>query len=182
MLYVTEVSKSELCVTMSSSLTFVKDFIDDVFEYTQKQGLPVDEFAFKFAITEAITNAIEHGNKENVRLLARFRLSFDAQSLTMVFEDEGSGFNWQERITNCPDDSAESGRGLFIIKECGYDMEFSGTGNILTLTYSFDACPTATVQGTSGSHFASAEQRSAGQNPLHFPNGGQSYRLEGAVE
>lgn len=143
MLYVAEVSRDELCITVCSNLIFVKDFIDDVFEYVQKRGLPIDEFSFKFSLTEAITNTIEHGNKGNSRLLTKFKLSFDDKSLKMVFKDEGAGFNWQERVVDCPDDTAESGRGFFIIKECGYDIHFNESGNQLTLTYSFvDTCQT----------------------------------------
>lgn len=142
MLYVAEVSRSELCITMSSSLVLVKDFIDDVFDYVQKRELPIDEFSFKFTITEAMTNAIEHGNRENARFLTRFKLTFDDKSIKMVFRDEGSGFNWQDRVIDCPDDVAESGRGFFIMKECGYDINFNESGNQLTLTYSFaDVCP-----------------------------------------
>lgn len=135
MLYVAEVSKKELCVTMSSSLSLVQDFIDDVAEYVQSREIPVDEFSFKFAITEAVTNAIEHGNSKNSRLLVKFRLWVEAGSLRMFFEDEGTGFNWEEYQTvTCPKSSAESGRGLFIIKQCGYDFEFNEVGNRLLLT------------------------------------------------
>ena len=136
MLYVAEVSKNELHVTMSSSLSLVQDFIDDVADYVQTRKVPIDEFSFKFAITEALTNAIEHGNKNNTRRLVRFKLWIEEGNLRMLFEDEGEGFDWNEfREVACPDCTAESGRGLFIIKQCGYEFEYNETGNCLSLTH-----------------------------------------------
>lgn len=137
MLYVTEVSRNEFRITMSSSLSLIKDFIEEVAEYAKAREIPVDEFSLKFALVEAVTNAIEHGNKKNARLLVKFFLSFDDRNLQMVFEDEGTGFNWRERhLMSCPDSTAISGRGLFIIKECGFTIHFNEAGNRLTLARS----------------------------------------------
>ncbi|MGD9127962.1 MAG: ATP-binding protein [Planctomycetia bacterium] len=136
MLYVAEVSKNDLHFTIASSLSLVQDFIDDVAEYVQTRAIPVDEFSFKFALTEAVTNAIEHGNKKNPRRLVKFRLWEEEGSLRMSFEDEGSGFDWREyQDPSCPDSTAESGRGLFIIGQCGYEVEFNEAGNLVTLTH-----------------------------------------------
>lgn len=136
MLYVTEVSKNELYITMASSLSLVQDFIDDVAEYVQTRTIPIEEFSFKFAIAEALTNAIKHGNKNNSRRLIKFKLWVEEGVLRMFFEDEGEGFDWKayQEVT-CPDSTAESGRGLFIIKQCGYDFEFNEAGNRLSLAH-----------------------------------------------
>jgi serine/threonine-protein kinase RsbW len=87
------------------------------------------------AVTEAVGNAIVHGNKKNPdkKVTVVFRLHADR--IEVAVSDEGEGFH-PEQIDN-PLDPAnlmkENGRGIFILKSLMDDVhfEFSPKGTTL---------------------------------------------------
>lgn len=109
-------------------------------EVNSEFGLEHDRFVnFQIAISEALVNAIVHGNKENPEKFVYIEIEFDQISLTIKIKDEGAGFELEE-IPDPTDNSnilKEHGRGIFIIKsfvdkfECNSSNE--GTQFILTI-------------------------------------------------
>lgn len=103
-------------------------------------GLGHDRFInFQIAVSEALVNAIVHGNKGNPKKSVFIDIEFDESKLAVKIKDEGEGFNLEE----IPDPTInnnllkEHGRGIFIIKsfvdkfECNPSKQ--GTEFILTI-------------------------------------------------
>lgn len=72
----------------------------------------------QIASSEAIVNAIVHGNKEDPSKKVKTEIAHDFLEMTITISDEGSGFD----IEKLPDPTSEEnllkecGRGIFIIR------------------------------------------------------------------
>ncbi|RMG69018.1 MAG: ATP-binding protein [Calditrichaeota bacterium] len=89
--------------------------------------------AIRMALVEALSNAIEHGNKFDLRkqVLVEFRI--DRNAFTGVIRDEGEGFDAEahQSLTEINLSHNERGRGLFIIRKFMDEIRFSKKGNSL---------------------------------------------------
>ena len=91
------------------------------------------------AVTEATTNAIIHGNKNNKLKLVRISVFVDGSNLTIIIKDEGKGFD--PSIVPDPTDPEnllkDSGRGLYLMRiymdGLTYNQTPEGTETILKL-------------------------------------------------
>jgi serine/threonine-protein kinase RsbW len=108
-------------------------------EINQKFNLNNEKFInLQIAATEAVINAIVHGNKENSTKNVYVDMYYDSEKLTVDIRDEGKGFD----IGTIPDPTKnenllkEGGRGLFIIKTlCDlFEFQSTGKGSILKIT------------------------------------------------
>lgn len=94
---------------------------------------------FIVAITEAIANAILHGNRQDASKQVWLRFSYDpAQRLLVVeVEDEGVGFD----PTTLPDPTVEenllreSGRGIFLMRNLADAVEYKKGGRCVELRF-----------------------------------------------
>lgn len=83
------------------------------------------------SITEAVNNAIIHGNGQDESKKVYVRLATDANHLIFVIEDEGKGFDYN----NLPDPTAPenlekpTGRGVFLMKNLSDMVIFNEAGN-----------------------------------------------------
>lgn len=85
-----------------------------------------DKDSLAIAVSEAVTNAIVHGNRQDRRkkVFIRFRLSADR--ITVYVKDEGEGFD-PDQLENPLDPEnilRENGRGIFILKSIMDKVEF----------------------------------------------------------
>lgn len=113
-------------------------------------------------IHELIVNAIEHGNlelgfEEKTMLLRRGTwlqevqrrealpeyarrevwVTFEQSDLEshLVISDDGQGFDWRYWMQECEPDELPNGRGLRIVRQCGFDaVTFNARGNEVTVT------------------------------------------------
>ena len=89
------------------------------------------------AVTEAVTNAIVHGNKNNTSKFVT--ISVDKLKMEVVFTvvDDGGGFDY----TNLPDPTAPenvekpNGRGIFLMKNLSDKVEFFDGGKKVCITF-----------------------------------------------
>ena len=90
------------------------------------------------AVTEAVNNAIQHGNKENGSLQIDVSVLDSTNSICFSVKDEGPGFDF----SNLPDPTSpenllkENGRGIFLMKNLADKVEFLGQGNQVSLFFS----------------------------------------------
>mgnify|MGYP001185670676 CR=1 FL=1 len=90
------------------------------------------------AVTEAVNNAIQHGNRENGSLQIDVSVLDSTNSICFSVRDEGPGFDFN----NLPDPTApdnllkENGRGIFLMKNLADKVEFLGEGNQVSLFFS----------------------------------------------
>lgn len=92
---------------------------------------------FNIAVSEALINAIMHGNKESADKKVFVEINENENSLEVIVKDEGKGFN----LDNIPDPTdtgnlhKEHGRGVYIMKLLtdGYDCTFDNSGTKVRL-------------------------------------------------
>ncbi|MFQ5652002.1 MAG: ATP-binding protein [bacterium] len=96
-----------------------------------------DKDSLAIAVTEAVNNAILHGNKQDPSKRVFIRFLFHATRLEVTIKDEGRGFN-PEQVSDplAPENLLkESGRGIFILSslmdDIRYEFDEDGTKVIL---------------------------------------------------
>ncbi len=89
------------------------------------------------SVTEAVNNAIVHGNNNNPNKNVRIESDFVDNFLKISISDEGEGFDF----TNIPDPTAQeniekiNGRGIFLIKNLSDGVEFLNNGSEILITF-----------------------------------------------
>jgi len=117
------------------NLRLVEKLIDDVCQiYNVNQDCYGN---ILIAVTEAVNNAISHGNNNNPSKKVSIGFESDEKQLTFKIEDEGPGFDYQ----NLPDptDPANlekiNGRGVFLMKNLADKIEFQNNGKQVSLSF-----------------------------------------------
>lgn len=104
-----------------------------------------DEFKFDddiygnimIAVTEAVNNAIIHGNRNDKDKNVHLELDVTDNQISFTIEDEGKGFEYD----SLPDPTAPEnldkpgGRGIFLIKNLTDEVEFTNEGKAITLRF-----------------------------------------------
>lgn len=92
-------------------------------------------------LSEAATNAIVHGNKENPEKKVIIRGFLNGNKLLISVKDEGDGFD----PDSIPDPLKEEnlmnigGRGVYLIKEYADDLDFDENGTKLEMMFKLDS-------------------------------------------
>jgi len=120
-----------------NNLITVEEFVN---YFSVELGLDREKInGLLLAVTEATTNAIIHGNKNNKLKMVRIYVFVDGQTVTIKIKDEGKGFD--PSIVPDPTDPEnllkDSGRGLYLMRVymdgLSYNKTNEGTETILTL-------------------------------------------------
>lgn len=87
------------------------------------------------AVIEAGTNAIKHGNQEDLNKYVHFEFIIQPDKIVVVVQDEGKGFN-REDVPD-PLDPANllksSGRGVFLMEACMDSVTYEKSGTIVKM-------------------------------------------------
>lgn len=90
------------------------------------------------ALTEALSNAILRGNREDPDKHVHVRVSVTTRQLVMEVKDEGNGFDIEDctRDPGRPENvEREDGRGLFLMRSLMDSVErYDDDGNVVRLT------------------------------------------------
>ena len=129
-----ETSTVELS-SQPESLSTVEKIIEEV---RTKYNVSEDVFGnMLVAITEAVTNAIYHGNKADPKKKISVSYLLSNHNLSFTVADEGPGFDFY----NLPDPTApenlekECGRGIFLMKHLTDQLIFSENGRVVELNF-----------------------------------------------
>lgn len=90
--------------------------------------------------TEAVNNAIIHGNKCDLEKKVNFELCANHDLIEVTVRDEGNGFD-PESVSNPLEAEnlfKSSGRGIFIIKELSNRTNIISTPNGTTVCFTFE--------------------------------------------
>ena len=121
--------------SLTENIRMIESFIDNA-----KERFHLDEDLYgniMIAVTEAVNNAIKHGNSNNTSKNVFLSLTLDDNLLKFVVKDEGNGFDHD----NLPDPTAPEnlekpgGRGIFLMKHLSDEVEFSENGKIVELSF-----------------------------------------------
>ncbi|MBC8488066.1 MAG: ATP-binding protein [Bacteroidetes bacterium] len=89
------------------------------------------------ALTEAFTNALEHGNKKDPDKSITIDFQKTSTGLSFSIKDEGKGFDFKS-FPDMKDGGKEKvfpGRGLFLIKTLADEVNFNNTGNEIEMGF-----------------------------------------------
>lgn len=91
-------------------------------------------------ISEAITNAVIHGNKHDNEKSVKLEINVNDFFLEASIEDEGNGFDFNNlpNPINEANRIKEGGRGLYIIKMYSDSAEFKKDGSLLKMRFKID--------------------------------------------
>ncbi len=89
------------------------------------------------SLTEAVSNAIIHGNQKDSSKYVRIEISNSSSQLRVVVEDEGVGFNYRDLPDPTTAEKIEccGGRGVYLIRELCDTMEFKKNGRRVELYF-----------------------------------------------
>lgn len=118
------------------NIHLAEKLIDDV---VAEYGVKEDYYGeLLIAMTEAVNNAIVHGNKLDAS--KQVTLTFDIiedRLMRFIVEDEGPGFDYN----NLPDPTAPEniekphGRGVFLMRKLADNCDFQDNGRIVILDF-----------------------------------------------
>jgi serine/threonine-protein kinase RsbW len=119
----------------TQSLRLVERLVEDVC-----QIYSVNEDCYGnmlIAVTEAVNNAILHGNKNDPEKYVRIGFESDTEKFVFSIADEGEGFDY----TNLPDPTDPvniekiSGRGVFLMSSLADSIQFEQNGSKVLLSF-----------------------------------------------
>jgi serine/threonine-protein kinase RsbW len=117
------------------NIRMIESFIDNA-----KERFHLDEDIYgniMIAVTEAVNNAIKHGNAGNSSKNVYLSLFLNENLLKFTIKDEGPGFDYH----NLPDPTSPEnlekpgGRGIFLMKHLSDEVEFKDGGKIVELSF-----------------------------------------------
>lgn len=122
-----------------SNITKVEALIDRVCD---ELGLNEDFYGnILIAVTEAVNNAIVHGNQSVESKQVTIEVDYEGTNLTFNVIDTGEGFDFQ----NLPDPTAPEniekpdGRGIFLMKNLSDEVNFDLNGSKVSITFAVNA-------------------------------------------
>ena len=121
------------------SISEIENFIEVVCEQLR---VSEDNYGnILIAITEAVNNAITHGNKLDASKKVNLEMEVNNKELYFIVSDEGEGFD----IDAVPDPtlpeniSKINGRGVFLMKNLSDEVLFKNNGSKIVLKFSLSA-------------------------------------------
>jgi anti-sigma regulatory factor (Ser/Thr protein kinase) len=124
-------------IVIPSRPEFIRLLINQMCLSAEQAGYVEDQLdnSLRLALVEALTNAMEHGNKWDSEKTVRVKASFSRSEMKVTISDQGRGFSWH----SLPDPTsevnltAERGRGVFLMRTIVDEVKFNQPGNQVTL-------------------------------------------------
>lgn len=113
----------------------VESFVEHLVD---KYGISPDVYGnILISLTEAVTNAITHGNDSDKTKIVQVRLKKQNNRIAFLISDEGRGFDFD----NLPDPTAPEnllkigGRGVFLMRQLSDDVAFYDNGSTVEICF-----------------------------------------------
>ena len=121
--------------SLSENIRMIESFIDNAKE---RFHLNDDIYGnIMIAVTEAVNNAIKHGNQNNPKLNVALSLLLEKDLIKFRVEDEGRGFDYHHLLDPTAPENLEKpgGRGIFLMKHLSDEVEFQENGRVVELSF-----------------------------------------------
>jgi len=112
----------------------IPDFVNDL---QTGSSLTEDETStLMLLLSEAVTNAIEHGNQNNPEKNVDVHIRIGEKDITSTVSDEGVGFDPSSIKDPLKEENLldVGGRGIFLIRELSDSFEFENEGRTVRFT------------------------------------------------
>ncbi len=122
-------------VSQPESINLVEKLIDEI-----KNDYNIHEECYGnmlVAVTEAVNNAIQHGNKYDPDKMVHISYEIESDQVSFVIMDEGSGFDYMNLPDPTDPENLEkpTGRGVFLMKHLADQIIFSENGRVVELYF-----------------------------------------------
>ncbi len=121
--------------SLAENIRMIESFIDNAKE---KYNLDEDIYGnIMIAVTEAVNNAIKHGNGGDKSKNVFLSLLLEDNVIKFQIKDEGSGFDYE----NLPDPTTPEnlekpgGRGIFLMKNLSDEVHFKNHGSEVEISF-----------------------------------------------
>jgi len=121
--------------SLPENIRIVESFIDNA-----KERFNLDDDIYgniMIAVTEAVNNAILHGNRQDQKKNVLLRLALEKENLQFTVEDQGVGFDYQHLPDPTSPENIEKpgGRGIFLMKNLCDEVRFQDRGRRVEMTF-----------------------------------------------
>lgn len=132
-----QIEEKLIIASLPENISSVENYVENICSEYE-----IDESIFGnilISLTEAVNNAIIHGNQRNPEKFVTISHSIENTPKTLIIKvtDQGEGFNYM----NLPDPTAPEnlemigGRGVFLIKQLADVVIFSDKGESIELQF-----------------------------------------------
>ena len=90
------------------------------------------------SLSEAVNNAIFHGNHSDPGKSVRLKMNIDPDEIVFIVEDQGVGFNEKDvRDPTSPENlDKPTGRGIFLMRNLADHVAFADGGKVVQISFS----------------------------------------------
>ncbi len=125
--------------SISENIRMIESFIDNA-----KERYHLDDDIYgniMIAVTEAVNNAIKHGNGSDKSKNVFLSLLLNENLILFIIKDEGSGFDYENLLDPTAPENLEKpgGRGIFLMKNLADEVNFKENGRIVELSFYMNA-------------------------------------------
>lgn len=116
---VPKISRKANQIEIPSTLDYLPEVVDFVERKLKKLRIKKDHVAdIAISVSEAVTNAVVHGNKNDRSKKVRTIVKADSSRVEVIVEDQGAGFNRECVRSPITEQNLlkEAGRGLLIVE------------------------------------------------------------------
>jgi serine/threonine-protein kinase RsbW len=110
--------KSRNRIEIPSTLDFLPGVDEFIEKKLKKLKMKKDQIAdVAISVSEAVTNAVVHGNKNDINKKVKISIKTDPSEVEITVEDEGSGFD-PSGVASCLENEnlfKHAGRGILIL-------------------------------------------------------------------
>lgn len=119
----------------TENIVLVEKMVEDVCDL---YNIPEDNYGnILVALTEAVNNAILHGNQANPDKLIDISFKTKPSELSFIIKDEGNGFDYSSLPDPTEPQNLENpnGRGVFLMRNLADKVDFEENGSKVVLTF-----------------------------------------------
>jgi serine/threonine-protein kinase RsbW len=137
-----EKSVTMMMMEFPSQMEYIDAAIKNTSEFVILQNKSIDVFGLKLVLSEGITNAVVHGNKEDDARAIHVHIILTAVDITIKIKDMGNGFTWKGFVSpEMSDVERTSGRGFSLMEAYGYSVRFNQKGNTIYIFKKLEDIP-----------------------------------------
>ncbi|HNX06054.1 MAG TPA: ATP-binding protein [Bacteroidales bacterium] len=116
-------------------ITEVEKFVESICDYYNLNDTYFGNIMV--ALTEAVENAIIHGNKSNPDKKVMIHFDFSQKGIDFTVEDQGAGYDFSAipDATDAKANPEKKGTGIYLIKTLADDVHFMDNGRKIRMIF-----------------------------------------------
>jgi len=128
-------TRSVIFSSVRENVSLVEKFVDEICQF---YNIGDEHYGnILVALTEAVSNAIVHGNRLNPEKDVKFYYESKDSFLSFTVQDQGAGYNPETLPDPTDPDNIESpnGRGVFLMRKLSDEINFHDNGTRIELKF-----------------------------------------------